>query len=134
MLPQLRDGLSTWLATQTEIIDQRLPCSGRAWHPEWFAPARLMFEEAFALIDLVGWATSVAQGDPQISVSRHGQRVKQALDSTLTSLADALEEADANDARRASEGLPPRKQEIIEHARAVCEFLTVIEQALDAAE
>lgn len=57
------------------------PSSGRERHPEWFAPARLMFEEAFALIDLVGWATAATHGEPQICVPRHGERVKRALDS-----------------------------------------------------
>ena len=56
--------------------------------------------------------------------------MKEAVDGYLPLLADQEEEADANDAWRAEQGKPPRKDEVIASALALRECATLVEQRL----
>lgn len=132
VVPDVRDGLLSLIGNATEQFEEILLSGERDRHPNWYVPARQMLEEVFALLDHVGWSSAASRREIEIDVSKHGARIVEAIEVALSGLADQLQEADINDQRRAIEGLPPKKQQLVKQDQAVRAFAAVVEQALNA--
>jgi len=130
LVPSVREGLFCLMGDATQEISGALIRPERELHPEWFKTGRQRLEGAFALLDLIGWATGGEAREVEVEVRAHGQRLKDAVDLFLPLIADQEQEADASDAWRSEHGKPPRKAEIIGSALALREFATLVEQAL----
>ncbi len=133
VVPDVRDGLLSLIGNATEQFEEILLSSGRDRHPDWYMPARQMLEEVFTLLDHIGWSSAAPPREIEIDVSKHGPRVTEALEAALSGLADQLQEANINDQRRATEGLPPKEQQLIEQNQMVRDFAAAVEQALGEA-
>jgi hypothetical protein len=96
-------------------------------HPEWFAEWRECLEGVFVLMDVVGWNEADSPHDIEISLAEHGETLSAALDSFKGVVEDDLREVDANDARRAEEGVAPRKEQVVRRSAAYIEFVELVE-------
>jgi hypothetical protein len=130
VVTDVREGLFCLMGDAAQEINGALIHPERELHPEWFKKDRRRLEDVFALLDLIGWAAGDEARAIEVDLRKHGRPLKEAVDGYLPLLADQEEEADANDARRAEHGKPPRKDEIIASARALREFAVLIAQAL----
>lgn len=130
IVPDVREALFSLMGDATEQIDQALIRPGRELHPEWYEEARHQLERVFALLDLVGWAAKDEPREVEVDPREHGKTLTETAERYLPFLADADREADANDQRRAAQGKPPRKKEIVERGAAFREFLALVAQRL----
>jgi hypothetical protein len=130
VVPDVRDGLLSLIGNATEQFEELLLSGDRDRRPDWYVPVRQMLEGVFALLDHVGWSSAGPRREIEIDVSKHGLRIMEAIEAGLSGLADQLDEADINDQRCATEGLPLKKQQLIEQNQMVRDFAAVLEQAL----
>lgn len=112
----------------------RLPPATRPLYPEWFEKERKQLEDVFALLDLIGWPADGESREVEVDLRKYGWSLKEALDSFLPLIEDALEEADANDRYRASKGRFPRKAEITARLAAFREFMPLVERRVKEVE
>jgi len=130
VVPDVREGLFCLMGDATQEIDSALIRPERELHQEWFKKGRLQLEGAFALLDLIGWATGRESRNVEVEVRAHGQWLRDAVDLFLPLLAAQEQEADASDVWRAERGMPPRKAGIIGKGLALRELATRVEQTL----
>jgi hypothetical protein len=131
VISDVREGLFCLMGDAIQEIDAALIQPERELYPEWFERDRRRLEGVLALLDLIGWAADGESREVKVDLREHGRSLKEAVDGFLPLLADQEEEADANDAWRAEQGKPPRKDEIIASALALREFSTLIERWLN---
>ncbi len=129
-ISDVRKSLFCLMGGATQKIDGALIQPERELYPAWFEKDRRRLEDVFALLDLIGWAADGESREVEVDLRAHGRSLKEAVDGYLPLLADQEEEADANDAWRAQQGKPPRKDEIIASALALRELATLIDQRL----
>jgi hypothetical protein len=127
----VREGLFCLMGDAIQEVGGALIQPERELHPEWFKKDRRRLEDVFALLDLIGWTADGDSREVEVDLRKYGRPLKEAVDGYLPLLADQEEEADANDARRAEHGKPPRKDETIASARSLREFAALIAQALE---
>jgi hypothetical protein len=128
VISDVREALFCLMGDATHEIVGTLTQPERELYPEWFETDRRRLEDVFALLDLIGWAADGESREVEVDPREHGRSLKEAVDGYLPLLADQEEEADANDAWRAEQGRPPRKDEIIMSALALGEFAALVEQ------
>lgn len=126
----VRESLFCLMGEALQEIGSALIQRDRELHPEWFEGDRRRLEDVFALLDLVGWGARGERREVEIDVRELGRPLKEAVDGYLPSLADQEDEADANDAWRAEQGRPPRKDEIIASALALRKFAMLLGHAI----
>jgi hypothetical protein len=117
-----------------EEMERTLMHPDRELYPEWFEKERKQLEDVFALLDLIGWPADGESGEVEVDLREYGWSLKEALDSFLPLIEDALEEADANDEYRASQGKSPRKVEIAARLAAFREFVPLVKQRVQDIE
>jgi hypothetical protein len=128
VLADVRKALFSLMGDAMEELDTALTLLGHERHPEWFETGRGRLDSVFVLLDMIGWSEASPPCDVAISLERHGENLRAALDSLKADVEDELAEVDANDNRRAAEGIPPRKDEIVRRSAAFHEFRSLIEQ------
>jgi hypothetical protein len=130
VVPAVREGLFCLLGDATETMTDLLEQGGGGLSATVFAAARAQLACVFELLDLVGWAPTDGRREIQVDLAEQGPAVKEALDSYLPVLEDQEAEVDVDDRRRAREGKPPRKREILERLLACREFAELLERRL----
>jgi hypothetical protein len=89
----VREGLFGLMGSATQGLDHALLSVGREFSPEWFQEDRRRIEDAFALLDRVGWSAAVGPQDVELDLQRYGQRVREALECFLPILENQQQEA-----------------------------------------
>ena len=130
VVPDVRESLFCLMGDAIQEIGDALIRREGELHPEWFKGDRRCLEDLFALLDLVGWSAGGERREVEIDAREFGRPLKEAIDGCLPLLADQEGEADANDAWRAEQGRPPRRDEIIASALALRKFATLVKQAV----
>jgi hypothetical protein len=130
VIGDVRESLFGLLGGAAEAIVQSLEQPDREYHPESFRADRRELEDALALLDLTGWDAASESRAIDVELARHGSTLKQAVDGYLPVLDDEEADADVNDQRRAVEGKPPRKSQIVERVAGFREFAALLEQRL----
>ena len=128
LLPDVRMGLFGLLGDAAEDISSALTRPRFELHPEWFVPARKLFDQACELLDVLGWDGNLRPQTANLDFDRHGPTVKAGLEGFLPLLEMELAEVDANDARRAQHGEPPRRDSVKARMRALREFASHLER------
>lgn len=124
VIDDVRESLFCLLGDATQEIDVALLQPERELHPEWFQKDHRRLEDAFALLDLIGWSP---QGEPQgveVEPLEYGRQLLEALDSYLPLLTDQAESAAAD------EDPPSRKGETTARVNALHKFSRLLERAL----
>jgi len=134
LIPDVRESLFSLMGDASEEIERTLMHPDREMYPEWFEKERKQLEDVFALLDLIGWPADGESREVEVDLRRYGWSLKEALESFLPLIKDELEEADANDRYRASEGKPPRKAEIAARLAVFREFMPLVEQRVKEVE
>lgn len=130
LISGVRESLFLLMGDAAEEIDRTLNQPDRELYPEWFEHERKQLEDAFALLDLMGWPADGESREIEVDLRSHGQSLKEALASFLPLIESELQEADANDESRVSAGKPPRKAEIIERLTAFRAFVPLVERGI----
>jgi hypothetical protein len=130
VVQDVREGLFGLLGDAAEGIMHSLEQRDRDHHVESFKADRRQLGQVFALLDLVGWTTDSEPRAVAVDLGEHGQTLKEAVDGWLPLLEDQEAEVDVNDKRRAEEGKPPRKQEILGRLAACRVFAALLERRL----
>jgi hypothetical protein len=124
VIPDVREGLFCVLGGAAESTLHTLEQPDREYHPEWFREDREQLKEVLALLDLVGWNAGCETGQMDVDVAAHSHTLKAAVDAYLPILENQEKEADVDDERRAQEGRPPRKREIVRRVVALRDLAT----------
>jgi hypothetical protein len=128
LIPDVRMGLFGLLGDAAEEISDALTRPRFAFHPEWFVPGRELLEDVCELLDILGWDGSLRPQDANLDFERHGHLLKAAVEGILPHVEMELAEVDANDARRAQHGEPPRRDSVKARMRALREFASHLER------
>jgi hypothetical protein len=130
VVQDVREGLFGLLGDAAEGIMHSLEQPDRDCHVESFKADREQLGKVLALLDLVGWNTGSKPQSADVDLGEDGQTLKAAVDGWLPLLEDQEAEVDVNDKRRAEEGKPPRKQEILGRLAACRAFAALLERRL----
>lgn len=130
LIPDIRKSLFSLMGDAAEEIERTLTHPDRELYPEWFENERKQLEDAFALLDLIGWPADGESREVEVDLRRFRLSLKEALGGFLPLIEAELEEADANDRYRGSKGEPPRKVEITGRLAAFREFMPLVEQGV----
>lgn len=128
LIPDVRMGLFGLLGDAAEEISDAVTRPRFVLHPEWFVPGRELFEDVCELLDVLGWDSSLRPQDANLDFNRHGELLKAGVEDMLPHLEMELAEVDANDARRAEHGEPPRREQVKARMRALREFASLVER------
>jgi hypothetical protein len=128
LIPDVRMGLFGLLGDAAEDISNARTRPRFDLHPEWFVSGRELFEDVCELLDVLGWDGNLRPQTANVDFDRHGPTLKAALEGFLPLLEMELAEVDANDARRARHGEPPRRDSVKARMRALREFASHLER------
>jgi hypothetical protein len=129
LVASLRVGLHHLLGTAAEDVADVTTRRGREQHPEWYEDSRAHLEQAWALLDLIGWADARQPTAARIDLRQHSWAAAAALDAAVLFAGEDLAEVDLVDAERAERGQPPKGTATIEGARAVREFAAAVKKS-----
>ncbi len=132
LVANLRIGLHHLLGTAAEDVADITSRPRREQHPEWYEESRVHLEQAWALLDLIGWADPRQQTAARIDLRQHRWAATGALDAAVMFGDEELAEADVVDAERAERGQPSKREATIERARALREFTAAVKKTADA--
>jgi hypothetical protein len=131
VLPDVREGLLCLMGDATGAIRHALEQRTREHQLDRLDADRRQLEQVFALLDLVGWGAAGEPREVEVDLGRYGPTLKEALDGYLPILEDQEKEADVNDERRAVEGKPPLREEIVSRLVGLRAFTTQVALRLD---
>jgi hypothetical protein len=131
VLPDVRESLLCLMGDATGAIRHALEQRTREHQLERFDAGRRQLEQVFALLDLVGWGAAAEPREVEVDLGEYGPTLKEALDEYLPILEDQEKEADVNDRRRAQEGKPPLREEIVNRLVGLRAFTTQVALRLD---
>jgi hypothetical protein len=89
---------------------------------------RELFEDVCELLDVLGWDSSLRPQTADLDFDRHGDLLKAGLEDMLPPVDMELAEVDANDARRAEHGEPPRREQAKARIRGLRGFASLVER------
>jgi hypothetical protein len=122
LVANLRIGLHHLLGTAAEDIADITSRPRREQHPEWYEESRAHLEQAWALLDLIGWADPRQPTAGRIDLRRYRWAAITGLDAAVMFAEEELAEVDLVGAERAERGQPPKREATIERARTLLEF------------
>lgn len=130
----LRRAVFAAVGEAAEAINESAFAKDRAEHPEWFTGPTNDLVEMYELLEVIGWAATVAPVSVQVDLWAHGRALMRALRGALD-----FAEADAKEAARtpAEQSWTARSAEhgtAIEHVDMLRELIVVAQARLDAIE
>jgi predicted RNA-binding protein len=125
-IPGVRDGLLCLLGDAAEAVNAAVDRRDRELHPEWFVPARDLFERACALLDQIGWDGTLQPQATRIDLDEHGCTLQEAVEVVLEVAETDVEEADLTDRERAERGEPSRRDQFEHRLVGLQVLLTVV--------
>jgi hypothetical protein len=131
LVANLRIGLHHLLGSAPEDIADITSRRGREQHPEWYEESRAHLEQAWALLDLIGWADPHQPIAGRIDLRQHRWAAITGLDAAVMFAEEELAEVDLVGAERAARGQPPMRESTIERARALREFTAAVKKTAD---
>ncbi len=127
----LRSGLHSEIGNAAEAIAQVAGDAGREQHPEWYQEPLEHLARTRALLNLIGWSTTVPAIAVHVDLREHREAVLDGLDVALI-VGDAdLEEAERVDAERVTRGEAPIREATTRRVFALREFRAAIEAHAD---
>ncbi len=128
LVGNLRAGLLDVLASAAEeIATVSIVIEGRGLLRE--ALERL--DAVRALLDVIGWTETDPPVEVRFDLREHWQATLDALENEISASRDRVREAAAVDAARAERGEPPKREETIQRARALRQFVATVRTRLD---
>jgi hypothetical protein len=124
-IPDVRDGLLCLLGDAAEQVDAAVDRRDRELHPEWFAPARDLFERACALLDEIGWDGTLQPQATRIDLDEHGRTLQEAVEVVLEVAGVDVEEADVTDRERTARAELSRREEFTKRLAELQALATV---------
>jgi hypothetical protein len=127
MVCDLREGLHAAIGAAAEAISQVVAQAGRERHPERYREPLDRFDQARALLDLVGWRETGAPTEVRVDLREHRRALLDALGVEMIVAEDDQREAVTLDAERAARGEPPQREATARRVRALRELAASVE-------
>jgi hypothetical protein len=127
----LRSGLHSALGDAAEAIAQSVSGANRERHPERYQKPLVHFDQARAVLNLIGWSKVEQATDVHIDLCEHGQAVLAGLRVAMIVGTTDLEEAERVDAERAGRGEPPKRDATAKRVCALRELVAYVEAHAD---
>jgi hypothetical protein len=128
----LREGVYAEIGWAGEALHHVASADDRETGQERFHGLMEHLNSAYALLDGIGWASTVPPIDVQIDLRKDHPTLVKALDITLLFAEDELKDIDKRDAKRAERGQAPEGEATIERVAALHEFATTVAGQIDA--
>jgi hypothetical protein len=132
VVDMLREGVYAEIGWAGEALHQIASADDRETGQERFRGLSEHLHSAYALLDGIGWASTVPPVDVQIDLRKDRPALVKALDAALLFAEDELKDIDKRDAKRAERGQAPEGEATIERVAALHEFATTVAARIDA--
>jgi hypothetical protein len=116
LVVNLRVGLHHLLGAAAEGIVDITSRRGREQHPEWYEDSRAHLEQAWTLLDLVGWANPRQPTAACIDLRQHRWAAVAALEAAVAFADEEVADLVLVDAESADRGQPPKREATIQRA------------------
>jgi hypothetical protein len=127
MVGDLREGLHAAIGGAAEAISQVVAQVGRERHPERYREPLDRFDQARALLDLIGWRETGAPTEVRVDLCEHRRALLDALGVEMIVAEDDKREAVTLDAQRAARGEPPQREATARRVLALRELAASVE-------
>ena len=130
----LRRAVFAAIGEAAEAINESAFAKDRAEHPEWFTVPTNDLVEMYELLEVIGWAATVAPVSVQVGLWAHGRALMRALRGALDFAKADAEEAARVPAEQSGTARSAEHRAAIEHVEALREFIGVARPRLAAIE
>jgi hypothetical protein len=128
----LRPGVFVKIGSAAEALNESAFARGRETHPEWFLGPTEDLRELYALLDAIGWSSTIPAVAARIDLCTDRHALMSSLEAALGfAEEDASEAVRRHAAEHAGQGQPAEHDVEIERVEALRDFIAVAQAHID---